>query len=37
MSIEEVGDLEYDNMVQRAEREKKHAEDNKVDTDSDKE
>jgi len=37
MSLEEVGDLEYDNMMQRMEREKKQQEANKVDTDSDKE
>lgn len=37
MSIQEVGDLEYDNMMQRTEREKKQREANYVDTDSDKE
>ena len=35
--MEEVADMEYDNMMQRMEREKKQKEANKVDTDSDKE
>jgi hypothetical protein len=37
MTLEEVGELEYQNMVQRTEREKLQAEANKEDTDSDKE
>jgi len=37
MTLEEVGELEYQNMVERTKREKAQAEANKVDTDSDKE
>ena len=37
MTLEEVGELEYQNMLQRMEREKQQQEANKVDTDSDKE
>jgi hypothetical protein len=37
MTLEEVGELEYQNLMERTEREKKQAEANKVDTDSDKE
>ena len=37
MTLQEVGELEYQNMIQRMQREKKQQEENKEDTDSDKE
>jgi immunoglobulin-binding protein 1 len=37
MTLEEVGELEYQNLLERTEREKKQQEANKEDTDSDKE
>lgn len=37
MTLEEVGELQYQNMMERTKRQKAQAEANKVDTDSDKE
>ena len=37
ISLEEVADMEYDNMIQRNEREAKQKAENVVDTDSEKE